>query len=184
MWGVTDPKLWMNLLSDPGLRLFSFLYRSTSWTCTFSPSLRSGCLIFPSTTFLWEKLAGFIFCYFSVLFFFIISVLFLLSYFFLSTKLWMHLLSFGCSLGSHSRGFYFSCRCLHALSSISTFCGPVCFFTRHVCLPAGWRWSCSTAVWPPNLRLPTYEQYFPLYFIFFFFIMWGRFWRSCSSCAS
>lgn len=42
---------------------------------------------------------------------------------------------------------------------------------RHVCLPAGWRWSCSTAVWPPNLRLPTYEQYFPLYFILFFILL-------------
>lgn len=103
MWGVTDPRLWMNLLSDPGLLLFSFLYRSTSWTCTFSPSLRSGCLSFPPATFLWEKLAGFIFCYFSGVSFYFCFV-FVILFFFVSTKLWMHLLSSGCSLGRHGRG--------------------------------------------------------------------------------
>lgn len=132
-------------------------------------------------------------------FFFLLLFLFCFCYliFFLSTKLWMHLLSFGCSLGSHSRGFYFSCRCLHALSSISTFCGPVCFFTplfatllgpvTSVSRRAGGgraRPRCDLQTWDCP-RTSSISPCILFYFLFYyFFIMWGRFWRSCSSCAS
>lgn len=96
----------------------------------------------------------------------------------MSTKLWTHLLSFGCALGRHSLVVLLFVQMftrlklnLHSLWS-SVFLYPVVCDAprpRHVCLPAGWRRLSSTAVRPPNIEIAHVRAVFrPVFFLYIY----------------
>lgn len=111
-----------------------------------SPSRRSGRLVFPSVTFLWEKHAGFLPCFF----FFLLSCSFSSSYFlpffffFLSTTLWKRLLSFGCLLTRDAAGGFIFLRSMFTRLKLT--CDSLGSSVSSLLLA-------TLLLWPPNLRL-------------------------------